>query len=742
MNSHATLRWGVLFCVLLSFLAFGIAEESPFALLLLLVTGTAGWWFTERRPMRPAASETGDAEPWHGLPRWVTNIALAFVILMAVLRGSRGDSVISAFAAFLAAICVLKLWEKREPTDYGQLLTMSVFLVIGATLNSNSFGIGIVILLKVPVLVVTAFHYQIFLAKVDGGIHPAMHGNPTVGMIAKRAKRALRGWSVVVVILGFVLATFVFVVTPRGLGNGELGTLGALSPLRRTGFASQVDLNTGGLISQSQAIILSAGFTDGKNRPVGSAEEPQYLRGVVLDVYANGKWTSGERSVSSFPAEQVTSGYALKVGEEPNAALYNVTINPRTMPYKGEPIFHPLRAVKVSLGGDGRVRLDPLTGAMSRELGRGDWMYTLHWTMMPDESEETRRGMIGFPSRVVQDEAKRLLGNSGIPVTPEERNREMDSVAARVFETYLRSRFQYSLNVPTPPNGVDPIEWFLQNKPAAHCEFFASALAAMCRSVGIDARVVAGYMTTEYDTQQQAYVVRASNAHAWTEVNTSPGVWRVYDGTPVASPVFRAQRRVTILGTLGAMMAGLDSLWNSKVVAYDDRSQRRVLGMDSGNAQVPWIIDALQGLQGRPSFDMPRRSRNIGKLIAVGFGVVLVVGGLGAIVWSMLPKRMKRGGSGWALRGEFSQAHVRLLRAMEAIGAPKPDHVPMMQHLRSVAERHEDGATRAAAAGLMPACEALYVERFGGGESGGDVRRRVERLVAGAMAAWRRSSQS
>ncbi len=745
MNAHATLRWGVLLAVLLSFLAFGIAEQSPLAMLLLLITGTAGWWFTERRPMKLGVT---DAKVWHGLPRWVTNIALAFVILMAVLRGTRGDSLISAFSAFLAAICVLKLWEKREPTDYGQLLTMSVFLVIGATLNSNSFGVGIVIVLMVPVLVVAAFYYQLFLARVENVIVPAAIGNMSRAAAARKATRALRGWSTLVVLLGFFLATVVFVITPRGMGSGELGELGRLSPLRRTGFASQVDLNSGGLISQSQAIILSATFTEGRNNATGSQDEPRYLRGAILDVYRDGKWTSAERLFTSIPAESLASGTMMVIDDSLDSTTQVMVINPRSTPYRNEPLFHTLRATKVSVRGDARVKRDPATGAMSREHVRGEWGYEVHSSSLAEAMQETRRGMVGFPSLAVKQEAHRLLNTAGIAVSPEERSPELDSVAARVFETHLRSRFQYTLNVPTPPSGADPIEWFLQTKPAGHCEFFASSLAALCRSVGIDARVVAGYMTTEFDEQQQAYVVRASNAHAWTEVNTAPGVWRVYDGTPVASAAFQAQRRLTVLGSLGAMMAGLDSLWNSKVVAYDDRSQRRVLGMESGSSQVPWVLDMLQGLQGRSprGFTMPKRSRNIGRLIAVGFGVALVGAGVVAIGWSLMPRRHVRGLSGWGLRGdrELEHAHAQLLRTLAKVGVAKPDHVPVLQHVRGIALGHADAATREVAAALVPACEALYGQKFG---RGGELRagefdaRAVVGVASKALARWRRATR-
>jgi hypothetical protein len=225
MSVLTRLRWTILACVMLGFVAYGIAEAAPIGLFLLILGGGAGWWVTEGRPMRAAKRAAADDRAWAGLPRWVTNIALVFVILMAVLRGQGEGSIISAFASFLAAICVLKLWEKREPTDYGQLLTMSVFLAIGATLNSNALGVGVVIAMMVPSLVFAAFLYQLYSAQTTTRAAAMLTASsPTQARseagevrLTKATKRALHAWGGVVILSGFGLATVVFLFTPRGL---------------------------------------------------------------------------------------------------------------------------------------------------------------------------------------------------------------------------------------------------------------------------------------------------------------------------------------------------------------------------------------------------------------------------------------------------------------------------------------------------------------------------------------------
>jgi transglutaminase-like putative cysteine protease len=56
---------------------------------------------------------------------------------------------------------------------------------------------------------------------------------------------------------------------------------------------------------------------------------------------------------------------------------------------------------------------------------------------------------------------------------------------AKALETYLRDsgRFQYTLQTPVRPVGVDPLEDFVASNPRGHCEYFAGALALMLRSV-------------------------------------------------------------------------------------------------------------------------------------------------------------------------------------------------------------------------------------------------------------------
>jgi transglutaminase-like putative cysteine protease len=128
----------------------------------------------------------------------------------------------------------------------------------------------------------------------------------------------------------------------------------------------------------------------------------------------------------------------------------------------------------------------------------------------------------------IHDLALRIVSNAGA-VTP------YDKAAA--IESYLRDprNFTYSLE-PNTPDNVDPLEYFLFG-PAPHkgyCEFFASAMGDMLRSLGIPTRLVNGFGPGAFDTTVNAFVVRGMDAHTWVEVYfpAPPGSSKPYGWIP------------------------------------------------------------------------------------------------------------------------------------------------------------------------------------------------------------------
>ena len=89
---------------------------------------------------------------------------------------------------------------------------------------------------------------------------------------------------------------------------------------------------------------------------------------------------------------------------------------------------------------------------------------------------------------------------------------------ARAIEQYLRSSITYDENVEAPPEGADVVDYLLFERERGYCEYSASAMTVMLRSIGIPARVAVGFYPGDYDEAQEGYVYLQANAHAWTEV--------------------------------------------------------------------------------------------------------------------------------------------------------------------------------------------------------------------------------
>src|SRR5690606_37460750 len=132
-----------------------------------------------------------------------------------------------------------------------------------------------------------------------------------------------------------------------------------------------------------------------------------------------------------------------------------------------------------------------------------------------------------FQNSRIQELALQLLRDRNIPLDPAQRESHHNRDGINAFQQYLRQTCSYTLEQELSPD--EPIEWFIFERRRGHCEYFASALVAMCWSVGIDARLVTGYVATEFDEGTRTYVVRESNAHAWVEAELSPGRWVTFD---------------------------------------------------------------------------------------------------------------------------------------------------------------------------------------------------------------------
>ena len=119
------------------------------------------------------------------------------------------------------------------------------------------------------------------------------------------------------------------------------------------------------------------------------------------------------------------------------------------------------------------------------------------------------------------------------------------------IQNYLRGpEFTYSLEIEAPPSEADGVDWFLFDSKVGYSDYFGSAMAVMLRSVGIPARMAAGYAPGEINEDGQR-VIRDSDSHGWVQVYFPGYGWIDFEPTPNWLEHDRSPRAARFAGAPG-----------------------------------------------------------------------------------------------------------------------------------------------------------------------------------------------
>lgn len=194
------------------------------------------------------------------------------------------------------------------------------------------------------------------------------------------------------------------------------------------------------------------------------------------------------------------------------------------------------------------------------------------------------------------------------------------------IETRLSTEYEYSL---TNDIGQRFIERFLFETRAGHCEYFATSMVLLCRSVGIPARVVNGYVSREWNRLAGSFTVRNSDAHSWVEVFFDGYGWMTFDPTPPAA-VGRDRTLSALSLLLQRTRDAVKVLWYRHVIDYSFDDQRSIArgfatlraALLGSAPDVPGLGDNDQG------GEWLGRAEGILALVSAGFFLVMVY-----VVW-------------------------------------------------------------------------------------------------------------
>jgi hypothetical protein len=141
---------------------------------------------------------------------------------------------------------------------------------------------------------------------------------------------------------------------------------------------------------------------------------------------------------------------------------------------------------------------------------------------------------------------------------------------ANAIESYLQTHYAYTLQLSRVAPS-DPLADFLFVRRRGHCEYFASAMAIMLRTIGIPSRVVNGFSGGEFNDITSQYVIRASDAHSWVEAYIAGQGWMTFDPTPAGNTQIAPQWSRFML-----YMDAMSSFWREWIVNYDLAHQLRL----------------------------------------------------------------------------------------------------------------------------------------------------------------------
>ncbi len=520
---------------------------------LLLAIAALGTWLGIRRVK---------------LPQWL-RLGLTAMLAAAAMASAGFTPGQSAGAALLAAMLSLKLLETTTLRDGRSACSFALFAIIAGFLQDQ--GPRTLMLALMAAIVITAAlgwlaahetPEQIALERDDlekQALDPIATNNPFTRHIVTRQLKNSRALLALSLPLAFA-AFFLFPRFPSPLWGSPNGADSA-----RVGLSDDVEPGDFVELLLDGSPALRVTF-DGPVPP----RSAMYWRGPVMSQFDGRKWSRWEGDAFAQPAalEHADDFVSYEVTQEPASHSFLLALDIATQAPEG------------ARASQGRT----LNTRPSNNLRRFRATSALRYALEPQLDESHRRHATATPPDS-NPRTRQLIGQWRTE------NPAPEALILRAL-TLFNAQFSYSLS-PPPLAGRDRIDDFLFNTKTGYCEHFASAFAAMMRMSNIPARVVTGYQGGEFNPMGNYWLVRQSDAHAWTEVWLQDRGWVRVDPTAAIAPDRIEQGQSAVAREPSAffrygrpLLQAMDYLhrgWNDFILDFDAQRQRdllRRLGMD------------------------------------------------------------------------------------------------------------------------------------------------------------------
>ncbi len=561
----------------------GDSPEGQFAKLLAMVVAVAG----------AVAFYGVDRKQFLVLPRQVANV-LAIATLGVLYFEHRMDETqrIPALAHWLVYLQLIKYFlPKTAEDDWFLFLLGLIQVLIGSVVNqSDQVGTWLFLWAMLAIWVLGQFFLQREALRFSGkavsartpwqGAHREFQA-PSVDPYRGLFDFPYVAATARVMVTTLALGGLFFVVLPRqgGATRNQSG-----SPMARhlSGFDEEVQLGQLGEILENDSVVMIVQLTD-ENGDVIQLEEEPLWRGVTMLHYEGGRWirqAKGTQAVVSFKRDKRLKGKLIR---------QRIKLEPIDSPtlFGIRPILNAVSVLDRSQpslsNNDGTLfRSDLLSGEYDYEVtsDRDPEGYQIHESPPPSEKDDV---FLSMPAGL-REKLKAIAEPIVAGIDPQ--RSDAVKARARALEAYLREsgQFSYTLQMDVFNRKLDPVEDFLVNRKAGHCEYFASALALLLRSVGIRSRIVNGFKGGDWNELTKDLNVRQKHAHSWVEAyvghSNSPDslpLWVTLDPTPVAARQKSIARVGGLAGNFRPLTDSLRHIWIFYVVGYDAERQDKLI---------------------------------------------------------------------------------------------------------------------------------------------------------------------
>ena len=508
---------------------------------------------------------------------WTTTLTLGYVAFYLADYFVFSGVFVTATVHLVLFVMLVRLFSTTRDRDYYFLAVISFLMVLAAAVLTVDSTFLLAFAAFMLMAVVTCILMEMRRASATATVRATASSDDVA---YRRMAFSLASASPVLAFLILLGAAALFFVLPR-ISNGYLSAF-ARSREISTGFSDRVELGQIGEIQQSQSLVMHIQID-------GDAHGSYDLkwRGVTLNVFDGKTWFNPH---AQHVAANLGSGRFLlsqpgiQRGWLQSAGLaqsihYHVVMEPLI-----SNVFFLAPTANLLQGNYRLLSMDDGGAVYDLDPEHPISRYEATSNIAQPGPDELRTAPDAYPPEILLNYLQ--LPRLDARVAPlarqitASRNSNFDRAVA--IETYLRTKFGYTLQLPgSVPR--DPVANFLFERRQGHCEYFASSMAIMLRTLGIPSRVVNGFRTGEFNDLTSQYLVRASNAHSWVEAYFPNYGWISFDPTPAAPMQMRTGWSRSTL-----YLDALASFWREWVINYDAGHQYS-LGREATRNSLEWF---------------------------------------------------------------------------------------------------------------------------------------------------------